>query len=128
MNTQGLFTEVGEVEALAMPVEALHRNPDRATSVEGAHNVQMRSGTQKVKLLAAYAIYFELTDDEAAAYADLLQSTYWRRCGELRDLGLIEDTGKTRPGRAGVSRMICRITNAGHEALAKIRANNGSRS
>lgn len=128
MNNQGLFTELGGLEALAMPVEALHRHPDHATSVEGAHNVQLRSGTQKVKLLAAYAIYFELTDDEAARYADLLGATYWRRCGELRDLGLIEDTGKTRAGLAGVNRMICRITTAGHEALAKIRANIESRS
>jgi hypothetical protein len=125
MNTQGLFTEVGELEALAMPVEFLHRNPDRATSVEGAHNVQLRSGTQKVKLLAAYAIYYELTDDEAARYADLLGATYWRRCGELRDLGLIEDTGKTRVGLAGVSRMVCVITNKGHETLEQIRATNG---
>jgi hypothetical protein len=123
---EGLFNESGELEAFAMPVDTLHRNPDQSTSVEGAHNVQMRSGTQKVKLLAAYAIYFELTDDEAASYADLLHATYWRRCGELRDLGFIEDTGKIRPGRAGVNRMVCRITKAGHEALANIGANSES--
>lgn len=107
-------------QELFTAVETMHRNPDHATSIEGAHDVLFRAGTQKTKLLAAYAIYFEMTDEEAATQADLLRSTYWKRCGELRDLGLIEDTGKTRAGHAGVQRMVCRITDKGHIVLANL--------
>jgi hypothetical protein len=89
-----------------------HRRNDRPTSIEGAQSVAYRAGSQKAKLLQAY--YWNprgLSDEEAAVVAGLpLTSCYWKRCGELRQDGMIEDTGETRRGVAGVSRIVSRIT------------------
>lgn len=102
------------------------RNNDHATSVEGAASVAERAPTQRMRLLAVYAqadptafptAYDGLTDEEAATVGGLLGSCYWKRCGELRHLQLIEYTGETRTGKAGISRKISRITERGRAAL-----------
>jgi len=77
------------------------RNPDWITSVIGAERVAYRSGSQKDKLLKAYKDVYPggLTDDEAAAAAGLPMTTcYWKRCGELRDAGLLT-VGQPRKSR-----------------------------
>jgi hypothetical protein len=92
-----------------------HRNPDYQTSVEGAEDVAYRAGSQKARLLAVYKAVYPagLTDEEAATRAGLpITSCYWKRCGELRQDGYIEmivsEAGAlTRPGQAGVSRVVC---------------------
>lgn len=95
------------------------RRDDYQTSIEGARSVSYRADSQKARLLAVYGQYpgWGLSDEEAAEEADLLDSCYWKRCGELRSDGMIEDTGIVRMGRAGVHRIVCRITPAGVEAL-----------
>lgn len=94
------------------------RNPDHETSVEGARSVWPRAGSQKARLLAAYYYYMVegLTDEEAATYAGLLKACYWKRCGELRQDGFIEESDKTRPGEAGVPRIVCYLTPKGRSA------------
>lgn len=94
-----------------------HRKDDWSTSVEGAKSVALRAGTQKRRLLEAYAEGATLTDEEAAERAELTHTCYWKRCGELRDLGYIEFTGETRTGGAGVQRIVCSITPNGRLAL-----------
>lgn len=91
------------------------RANDHAGSHAGAEAVRKRAPTQKMRLLDIYAIDAGdgLTDDEAAYEADLLRSCFWKRCGELRQKGLIEDTGRTRVGYMGVAKMVCQITEAG---------------
>lgn len=87
-----------------------HRNPDRATSVEGAKSVAYRAGSQKDKLLKAYATAYPnpLTDEEAAKMAGLSPtSCFWKRCGELRQDGKIVELSQTRKGSAGVQRILC---------------------
>lgn len=65
------------------------------------------------------------TDEQAAEWAGLLASCYWKRTGELRGGGLIEpikdEEGAilTRTGKSGVSRMICRITSDGRDYLSR---------
>lgn len=95
-----------------------HRKDDWETSVEGARNVALREGTQKRLLLEVYAHGATLTDEEAAERAELLHTCYWKRCGELRELGYIEHNGTTRMGGAGVHRIVCQITPEGQGALS----------
>lgn len=90
------------------------RTDDYPTSRAGAASVAYRAGSQKARLLAAYrAAPGGLTDDEAARAAGIPEhACYWKRCGELRDAGLIVATGATRPGQVGVPRIVCRIAEA----------------
>jgi len=95
-----------------------HRKNDRATSIAGAADVAYRAGSQKRKLADVYAEVYpdSLTDDEAAKMAGLLDSCYWKRCGELRQDGVITETNFTRQGRAGVQRLTSRYNPEHHEA------------
>lgn len=87
-----------------------HRKHDRDTSVEGAESVAYRAGSQKDKLLKAYATAYPkaLTDEEAAELAGLpMTSCYWKRAGELRQDGKIVELSTTKKGSAGVQRILC---------------------
>lgn len=89
------------------------RRRDYPTSNAGASDVSYRAGSQKARLLAAYqdAGSVGLTDEEACTAARIsLLSCYWKRCNELRQAGVITATGEQRRGRAGVERMVCRIS------------------
>lgn len=87
-----------------------HRTPDWTTSVAGARSVAYRAGSQKAKLLDAYKAAYPggLTDDEACIAAGLpLTSCYWKRCGELREDGMVI-SGYARPSRhSGEERIEC---------------------
>jgi hypothetical protein len=101
-------------------VKGRTRRGDYATSKAGARAVSFRAGTQKALLLRAFADAGPsgLSDDEAAQNAGLSPtSCYWKRCGELRAVGLIQFTGEERQGSAGVDRMVSTITAAGETAL-----------
>ena len=89
------------------------RKGDYETSKAGAKDVQPRAGSQKAKLLEAFrqAHPKSLTDEQAAILAGVpMMSCYWKRCGELRDLGLIEwvmlpdGSHETRDGSQGTMR------------------------
>lgn len=98
------------------PREGRARHTDPATSHDGARSVTVRAGSQKARLLAQYAAagYHGLTDDEAAIDAYLTHSCYWKRCGELREDGLIASAGFSRRGPLHhEDRMVCVITDAG---------------
>lgn len=92
-----------------------HRNTDPETSRQGAQSVAYRAGSQKAKLLQAYADAGErgLTSEQAAEIADLMRTGYWKRASELRQDGLIAETDQTRTGTAGVAQMIYVITSLG---------------
>ena len=87
-----------------------HRNPDWSTSIIAAEKVSYRAGSQKSLLLEAYRNAYPrgLTDDEAAMAAGLpLTSCYWKRCGELRQDGVIV-AGEPRVSRQnGETRIEC---------------------
>lgn len=92
-----------------------HRADDWITSIEGAKSVAYRAGSQKEKLLNAYINAYpnDLTDEEAAINAGIsLTSEFSKRCGELRQAGNIvvvypiEGVPLTRPGKAGVPRIV----------------------
>jgi hypothetical protein len=98
------------------------RRGDRPTSVQGAQGVAYRAGSQKDLLLRSYLNQSDgLTDEEAAKVAGLsLRACYWKRCGELREDGMIrilirDGQEVTRVGDAGSSRIVCEITLRGRQ-------------
>ena len=101
----------------------LFRISDSDTSREGARNVQPRKGSQMHLLLNAYAQHSEvgLTDEDAGNVTYLSSNPrcgYWKRCSDLRNLGLITDTGKRRDSSNGCQMMVCVITDLGWQALS----------
>jgi hypothetical protein len=107
--------------------------PDQPTSIAGAKDVKPRAGSQCFKLLRIYGQSYpgisDYNDFEAARAAGLLKSCYWKRCGELRDKGLIEvvyneDASElTRMGDMGSLRKVCAITPKGKALLAEMESN-----
>jgi len=94
----------------------LFRNTDPSTSRKAAEQVAPRRGTQMARLLAVYAdASLGLTDDRAGQRAGL--ATAHKRCSDLRNRGLIVDTGTTRLTLTGSQGMVCVITAKGQEAL-----------
>jgi hypothetical protein len=99
------------------------------TSEAGYKNVAtFRSGTQKNKLLAAFAaapLWAKgLTAEEAANNAGLTNTMYWCRVTELRaddfiEIVLISEHGipMTRAGASGNERMVYAITGKGRKML-----------
>lgn len=75
------------------------RKNDYDTSIEAALSIEESAVTQQKKLLDVYRRHPEgLLDDEAGHMAGLDQSCFWKRCGELREMGLTvwleDDWGK----------------------------------
>lgn len=103
----------------------LARRGDPTTSHTAA--ARLRPGTQRRRLLAAYAeADFGLTADEAGAAAGLLHTGYWKRCSDLLHLGLIhpvygvDATVATRPGRSGQPQEVRAITDLGRRVLGEV--------
>lgn len=101
------------------------RNTDPATSHAAAENVAFRSGSHRARLLDVYGDrdnWDGLTDEEAAIRAGLSpRSCWWKRCSELRALGMIAPTGETRESSAGEHGQVCAITADGMRARAELR-------
>jgi hypothetical protein len=109
--------------ALGLDTKKLVRTDDPETSKLGAKSVQVRSGTQKYRLLVAYSVNpaGALTDDMAADISGLLAKPgccWWHRCTDLRTDGLIEETGEMMESPlTGEQRMACKITPLGLRSL-----------
>jgi hypothetical protein len=100
----------------------LFRSTDPATSRRGAKDVLPRRDSQQGQLLRVYGTHRinGLTDEQAGDLSGLAQKPkccYWKRCSELRQKGLIEDTGNEAMSSAGSPMMICRLTVKGAELL-----------
>jgi hypothetical protein len=100
----------------------LFRSTDPATSQQGAKDVLPRRDSQQGQLLRVYGTHRinGLTDEQAGDLSGLAQKPkccYWKRCSELRQKGLIEDTGNEAMSSAGSPMMICRLTAKGAELL-----------
>jgi len=92
----------------------LFRATDPDTSKAGAESIQKALGSRLRALLAVYWSKYPggLTDEQAADLAQLFTGG-WKRCADLRRLGLISDTGERRPLSSGRMGMVCKITRAG---------------
>jgi hypothetical protein len=97
----------------------LFRSLDPETSSHGAADVRPRQGSQAMQLITQYAQErLGITDELAGERSGLAArgAGYWKRCSDLRRLGLIEDSHTTRPGTSGSEMMVCTITAKGLEA------------
>lgn len=100
------------------------RTDDPDTSKQGAVDVSIRKGSQQATLLKEYARpehwHNGLTDEEAGVRSGLARAPrccYWKRCSELRRMGLIEDTGVVRPSSAGSDQRAFRISMLGMDKV-----------
>jgi len=81
------------------------RGTEAWTSHAAATSMRGAAVTQREMLLEVYeANPAGLTDEEACALAAIPGG--WKRCSELRALGLILDTGRARAGSSG---RVCRV-------------------
>jgi hypothetical protein len=90
----------------------------RSTDPETSRQVSpMRVGSHRAILLAIYAdANLGLTDEEAAVRATAQGHDikgYWKRCSDLRAIGLIQDLGIRRAVSSGSQAIVCAITQAG---------------
>ena len=90
------------------------RNSDPHTSHEAAaRSPKLRARDRKMCLEAHYRHPAGLTDFELGDVVGRQQTSAGKRRCELRDMGLIEDSGMRRSAPSGSSAIVWRITNAG---------------
>lgn len=129
---EAALAEQGYYLAPIVPAETVGaRTSDPRTSHQAVPS-KMRANSQRHRLLKAYANpalrvkhsgqWLGLTDEEAAAMAEGVRhdSEYATRCSELRNAGLIRDTGEDRKGATGTPRIVCRITDMGLAELRRL--------
>lgn len=102
----------------------MSRRRDPGTSKAGAVDVTIRAGSQRFKLLTAYAnaplATHGLTSDQARERAKISErSCYWKRVSELHAAGLIMTAGE-REGDAGSKQTVYAITMKGVQALENV--------
>jgi hypothetical protein len=61
-----------------------------------------------------------LTDFELARLINRQQTSAGKRRGELRDLGLVEDSGDRRPAPSGSSAIVWRISQKGKDIIQRL--------
>ena len=92
----------------------LFRASDPETSRQAS---PIRVGTHRAILLEQYAAaILGLTDEEAGLRASAQGHDikgYWKRCSDLRTIGLIEDLGIRRALTSGSQGIVCAITQKG---------------
>ena len=99
------------------------RESDPPTSHDAADHHDGLSAQRRMVLAAladkGHATAYELLC-HLATYRPIVpqQSVIARRLTDLHELGLVEDTGTTRPGSSKRRLIVWRITNDGREALA----------
>ena len=81
----------------------------------------IRVGTHRAILLEQYFhATLGLTDEEAGARATLAGHEikgYWKRCSDLRTIGLIQDLGLSRRLSSGSQGIVCAITQQGMDMV-----------
>jgi hypothetical protein len=97
------------------------RNDDPDTSQLAAKRTpNIRARDRMLVLTEHLAHPFGLTDFELAANLNRQQTSLGKRRGELRDIGLIEDTGRRRPAPSGSPAIVWALTAKGRQILASI--------
>jgi hypothetical protein len=100
----------------------LARGSDPETSQQAAAAAERRNPSQRDRLLRAYMIAGDrgLTDEEAGVSAGLSGSGYWKRCSDLRNLGLIAPLGPLREVSSGLMAQVCAITPEGWRRMDEL--------
>jgi len=96
-----------------------HRLRDPDTSIAAAHEHARLRAQDRREALRIHSLHPDgLTDFELGDIMRRQQTSAGKRRGELRDMGLIEDSGGRRPAPSGSSAIVWRITPHGM-ALAR---------
>lgn len=97
------------------------RKTDPDTSHKAAkRDPNVRAHDRMLTLLEHFRHPNGLTDFELAANHGRQQTSLGKRRGELRDMGLIYDTGLRRPAPSGSSAIVWALTTKGRELVAEI--------
>lgn len=92
------------------------RATDPQTSHEAAEAHPLIRSRDRMAALRAHAANPRgLTDHELADLMQRQQTSAGKRRGELRDIGMIEQTDERRAAPSGSSAIVWRITEIGHE-------------
>ncbi len=96
---------------------ARHSDPDTShKAAKRAPNIRARD---RMLVLYEHLKYpHGLTDFELAANLHRQQTSLGKRRGELRDMGLIFDTGRRRPAPSGSPAIVWALTDEGRKILA----------
>lgn len=87
------------------------RRTDPITSHQAARLADTTADTNRALALRTLRAHPDgLTDFELAELTGLQQNSVGKRRGELRDAGLVEDTGKRRPSTTGSPAIVWRAT------------------
>jgi hypothetical protein len=98
---------------------ARHSDPD--TSHKAAERApSVRAHDRRLVLHEHYEHPDGLTDFELAANLGRQQTSVGKRRGELRDIGLIKDTGFTRPAPSGSQAIVWALTPAGWRVMMEL--------
>jgi CRP-like cAMP-binding protein len=92
-------------------VRLVARSTDPGTSWAAAHDATPKAVTHRARVLAELRRVHPLglTDYELAARLGLQQNSAGKRRGELRDRGLVEDSGERRPAPSGSKAIVWRL-------------------
>ncbi len=101
-----------------MDFTKLARSSDPQTSKDAAGMNARARDTHRHQLLMAYWSNYAMTDEEAGEFTGVHQA--WKRCSELRKMGYIEATGKTKITKSGGRARVCRITDSGLAYASKL--------
>jgi len=97
------------------------RSSDPDTSHEAGRRTPSLRAHDRRRVLIAHATHPDgLTDFELAALVGRQQTSAGKRRGELRDVGLIEQTPLRRPAPSGSPAIVWRITPAGEQMVRTI--------
>jgi DNA-binding transcriptional ArsR family regulator len=98
-------------DQLELPgVEPVARSTDPGTSWAAAHDATPKAPTHRARVLQALrSIPGGLTDYELAELVGLQQNSAGKRRGELRDAGLVEDSGRRRPAPSGSKAIVWKV-------------------
>lgn len=94
-------------EERKLPTPDMHRKRDRATPIKAAHQIAQIKSPLQEDILAAFKELGPMTDGELEMlerFSHLGRTTARGRRKELRNMGLIEDTGEVRKcGRSSMT-------------------------
>lgn len=123
------LTDLGYYVAPITPATTVGaRATDPRTSHKAAEVIRLKAGTQRHRLLEAFARDSlvgngtGLTDEEAMEQTVGVSPTseYATRCSEMRRAGWLVDTGEDRKGNSGTPRIVSRITEKGLAELRRV--------
>lgn len=124
-----LFRNSSPSPSIEQPVLAkvipLFRNSDPVTSKKAAVGASKRAPSQQLIILKAFGSGRGFTDEEVGVFTALAfkpRCCYWKRCSELRAMGLIVPTGEFAKSTAGELQRICKITAKGDAHLRSLEA------